>query len=847
MLCEFKPKSIFDMSLVTAALRPSGSSYRDGLMKKEFHHNISPLVDELLKDNYGYLVYQCIPESEYVNTVSGRKYIKDCIEGELVYTQTGAHKINKVIPKKNSEILNIKTKHSNMRCTKEHRILTNRGWVEAKDLQSTDSIAYRIGGNNSTAKYDVNWLKLIGWYLGDGWVTHNSNMVFITNKDIDVINDFSDCVKKIDCRLTTTITQPRLTNNRKVQIYRANIRWKKQRPKTNGIFKKLQEWGIDTTSHYKKVPDFVFGLDNESLKYLLGAYTDTDSCLNNNKKIICCYKTVSKELCDGLQEIIRLLGFSTQVYRNKTAKNTVAYSICVDNAVVFLRELYDYSIKIQKKYKQEELIEKKSIGGGLVDAGYVESILLKNKISPRKVLRQHGINVRYRKYIRKSTILKLQSIYNCFDDYLIQSDIVWSPVLEITNVEIEMTYDLSIEQDHTFLVNGLVAHNCDVLKFLQQICGLSGSEADNVRRAIARKQTDRLEQALPSIQEGYIKKSGKPREEAINELQEYIQILIDSSSYMFGYNHSVAYCMIGYLCAYLRYYYTPYFIVSYLNNAQNEDDIVGGFEMAKLYGYQILPPRFRHSTDKYIYDKENKNIYKGVASIKFLNKGAAEYLYSLRNNEYNGFIDLLKQIQDDKQINSRQMEILIKLQYFEEFGKNKKLLELYQYFTNLYGRKTIMKDKISSLNLQTDDITGCFNKETQKQYIDIDFMKILEKIEKRLPNEALPLKEQMAFEMEVVGYISAVYNVNKNYCLVVDIDTKYSPRMTLHSLGSGKEVICKISKFVFNKTPLIKGQIIKCGKFYQKAKQKKTENGWEATNVLEWWLDNYDIIENLEV
>ena len=193
------------------------------------------------------------------------------------------------------------------------------------------------------------------------------------------------------------------------------------------------------------------------------------------------------------------------------------------------------------------------------------------------------------------------------------------------------------------------------------------------------------------------------------------------------------------------------------------------------------------------------------------------------------------------------MEILIKLQYFEEFGKNKKLLELYQYFTNLYGRKTIMKDKISSLNLQTDDITGCFNKETQKQYIDIDFMKILEKIEKRLPNEALPLKEQMAFEMEVVGYISAVYNVNKNYCLVVDIDTKYSPRMTLHSLGSGKEVICKISKFVFNKTPLIKGQIIKCGKFYQKAKQKKTENGWEATNVLEWWLDNYDIIENLEV
>ena len=58
MLCEFKPKSIFDMSLVTAALRPSGSSYRDKLMQKEFHKNPSEIIDNMLEDNYGYLIYQ---------------------------------------------------------------------------------------------------------------------------------------------------------------------------------------------------------------------------------------------------------------------------------------------------------------------------------------------------------------------------------------------------------------------------------------------------------------------------------------------------------------------------------------------------------------------------------------------------------------------------------------------------------------------------------------------------------------------------------------------------------------------------------------------------------------------
>lgn len=58
LLKDFKPKFINDMSLVNAALRPSGKSYRDRLIIKEFNKNPSKQIDELLKDNYGYLVYQ---------------------------------------------------------------------------------------------------------------------------------------------------------------------------------------------------------------------------------------------------------------------------------------------------------------------------------------------------------------------------------------------------------------------------------------------------------------------------------------------------------------------------------------------------------------------------------------------------------------------------------------------------------------------------------------------------------------------------------------------------------------------------------------------------------------------
>lgn len=74
----------------------------------------------------------------------------------------------------------------------------------------------------------------------------------------------------------------------------------------------------------------------------------------------------------------------------------------------------------------------------------------------------------------------------------------------------------------------------DTIKFLQEICGLSGSEADNIRRAIGRKQKDRLDAAMPSILDGYCKKSSQPREIAEKEAKEFLQVIEDSASYQFG-------------------------------------------------------------------------------------------------------------------------------------------------------------------------------------------------------------------------------------------------------------------------------------------------------------------------
>ena len=81
---------------------------------------------------------------------------------------------------------------------------------------------------------------------------------------------------------------------------------------------------------------------------------------------------------------------------------------------------------------------------------------------------------------------------------------------------------------------GFLVYQEDIIAFLQKVCGLSGSYADTVRRGIARKKPEILEKALPKILEGYCEKSDHPRQEAEKECGEFLKIIEDASSYMFG-------------------------------------------------------------------------------------------------------------------------------------------------------------------------------------------------------------------------------------------------------------------------------------------------------------------------
>lgn len=395
---------------------------------------------------------------------------------------------------------------------------------------------------------------------------------------------------------------------------------------------------------------------------------------------------------------------------------------------------------------------------------------------------------------------------------------------------------------------GFLIFQEDVIAFLQKICGLSGSEADNVRRAIGRKQMDRLQKALPDILEGYCAKSSQPREIAEEEAKTFLKIIEDASSYMFGYNHSTGYSMIGYTCAYFRYYYPEEFTAAYLNCASNDDDIRNGTELAKIKNITIHNIKFGKSEAEYSVDKKNHALYKGLESIKFLNTQIGAELKDLSKNRYNNFVDLLKDIKEKTSVNSRQLTILIGLGFFSDFGKNKYLMDINDIYDKFATIKQVNKDKMEELGLSEYLMKKYAAKETAKIFKEIDNAGLISELCKRVENKSLSVVDQVKFEHEYLNYV--IYTnpkVHESYYIVTDFVTYKNPAtpyLELHNVRTGEDIKTKIKKStVFKAAPFGQYSVLRIPSFVETFKKKNVNGEWIISDTeIEKILDNYEVI-----
>jgi len=354
---------------------------------------------------------------------------------------------------------------------------------------------------------------------------------------------------------------------------------------------------------------------------------------------------------------------------------------------------------------------------------------------------------------------------------------------------------------------GRLVYQEDQIRFLQEICGFTGGMADNVRRAIGKKDEKLLATMLPKVKEGYIENSKKPREIAEKEVEQFLQVLSDSSDYAFGYNHSTAYSMIGYVCGWLRYYHPIEFTTAFFNMAKDENDIQMGEELGKLKNIKINPITFGASSEK--YDIKDGEIYKGMESVKYINATIPEELNSLFDKNLM-LPELIQEIKDSTSVNSRQLMVLVKIGYFKKYGSIKRILN-YLEWIETFKNKTFKKIRYKFLfdypeyygvtcflHLFNEDIEyyldGCCE-QTAKMYKELKKLAIFEKIWYNLEEEEIEFTEKVKNEIMYLGYVSSEIPKNITVASAEMVSFK-NKSVNLKSYRNGQTKWFKIGKGV---------------------------------------------------
>lgn len=406
-------------------------------------------------------------------------------------------------------------------------------------------------------------------------------------------------------------------------------------------------------------------------------------------------------------------------------------------------------------------------------------------------------------------------------------------------------YDNGFDALNEFLAPeaGRIAMQETIMQFLVKFCAYTAAESDTVRRAIAKKKG--TETLLPEIEQRFIdcctKEYGMTAEQCEAIIKPFIQIILDASAYGFSWNHSDAYSSIGYICGYLRYYHPLEFLTAALNIFG--DDLVKTGEIIKYgkkVGITVTMPKWGISKDQYLCDPTRRIIAKGMGSIKYMNNTVANSLYELAHSgrRYTHFVEVLNDIRYKTSINARQVDILIGIDFFSDFGNQRELMYIADMYRNVFDEGNVKK-------IKRDRIDGTMYENVVKKYsvwmtkaggeaksytiLDVDSVMnecedlILDECMEDLP-ETLKVKKFVE-AMGYAGYVTGKEEDRKKL-YVTEVKPIYRKKdkkrigfsIFTKSIGSGKEARFTLWKETFDKDPIKKEDVILCKSFSRNGK-----------------------------
>ncbi|MGH2521811.1 MAG: DNA polymerase III subunit alpha, partial [Anaerolineales bacterium] len=248
---------------------------------------------------------------------------------------------------------------------------------------------------------------------------------------------------------------------------------------------------------------------------------------------------------------------------------------------------------------------------------------------------------------------------------------------------------------------GIPVYQEQIMRAAVDLAGYGMSEADDLRKAIAKKQKEKLLKHQAKFVKGAVGR-GMPKDTAEAIFHDWEEF----ARYGFPKAHAADYGILSVQTAYLKAHYPAEYMTALLSASRHETEKVALYiQDSRGLGIEVLPPDVNRSGLDFTIEEVQKTddrrrmhsgeapaspeqaddgqntqyaIRFGLAAIKNVGEGAVQVILDARTAERGGpfrSLDDFAQRVDLRQVGKRPLECLIKVGALDAFGKRGQLLD----------------------------------------------------------------------------------------------------------------------------------------------------------------------------
>lgn len=325
---------------------------------------------------------------------------------------------------------------------------------------------------------------------------------------------------------------------------------------------------------------------------------------------------------------------------------------------------------------------------------------------------------------------------------------------------------------------GVIVYQEQVMQIVQIIGGFSLGGADVVRRAMGKKDPEKMKKLKDEFADGAVKQ-GYDRAKA----EDLWELIVKFAGYGFNKSHSAAYGLITFQTAYLKTYYPSEFMAALLTSEENKVEKVAVYiEEMKKMNIKLLPPNINKAISEFSAIKQDDGteaIVYGLGAIKSVGRPAIENILELRakNGNFKDLHDFLSKI-DTAKINRRTLEGFVKAGSFDDFGFTRKCL-----FNNL---DILAESARKMAEVRKNSASSLFGAEE----LNADT-----KINMTIDNSEFEAMEKLTYEKEILGIYISGHPLDKFFEEINTIE--YTKSIDFENLKGSGEILSigKIENF----------------------------------------------------